>query len=98
MSYSLKELFDRRNDRILCDKVAAACWRYAKTLIAKPDPTVEEMRLADKLISDEGCGKEVRKFQIAATVLLDDAAETAGDETIQNTVETIGTRFISLQS
>lgn len=96
--YSLKELFDRRNDKTFGEKVAAACWRYAKVLIAQHEPTIEEMRLADKLISDEGCGKEIKKFQIAATVLLDDAAMTANDETIQNTVETIGTKFINLQS
>jgi len=95
--YSLKELFDRRNDKTFGEKVAAACWRYAKVLIAQHEPTIEEMRLADKLISDEGCGKEIKKFQIAATVLLDDAAMTANDETIQNTVETIGTKFINLQ-
>ena len=95
--YSLKELFERRNDKTFGDKVTAACWRYAKSLIAKPEPTIQEMRLAEKLISDGGCGKEIGKFQIAATVLLDDAMRTADDETIQNTVETIGTKLINLQ-
>lgn len=98
MAYTLKELFDRRNDKLFGDRVAAACWRYAKKLVIKTTPTVEELRLAEKLISDDGCGKEIGKFRIAALVVLDDSVVDIEDMAIETTVEQIGTKLINLQT
>jgi hypothetical protein len=103
MAYTLKQLFQRRNDKVFSERVAAACWRYAKSLVIKEQPTNNELKLAEKLIGDDGCGKEIGKFQIAATVLLDDSLignedEAAIDTAIQNAVEQIGNKMINLQS
>ena len=96
MAYSLIQLYERRNDEILRKMIAAACWRYAKILLSKPSPTIEEMKLAEKFLSDEGCGKEIGKFNIAVAVLLDDGV--IDDSSVETAVLQIATKFLSMQT
>jgi len=94
MAYTLKELFARRNDKSMSDMVAAACWRHAKVLLTKTEPTIAELKLADDFLSDDGFGRTVGKFCIAVTVLLDDGEKN--DETVMTAVTQIANKFVNL--
>lgn len=95
MALTLTELFDKRNDTVFINKVAAACWRHAKTLLAKATPTEPELKLAAKMLSDIGSGAAVKQFAIAAAVLIDDAA--ADDAAIENAVATAANKLVILE-
>jgi len=95
MAFTLTELFDKRNDTVFINKVAAACWKHAKTLLAKATPTDAELKLAAKMLSDVGDGATVKKFAIAAAVLIDDAA--ADDAAIETAVATAASKLVVLE-
>lgn len=93
---TLLELYKSRNNEVMNQKVAAACWRYAKILLQKTSPTTKEVSLAKNLISDDGLGDFVGIFQIAVAVVLEDQILT--DELVEDTVNSIGTKFLILES
>ena len=96
MSLTLKELFGKVHNQDLNERIAAACWRYSKELVKKLTPSIKELNLAKRLLSDDGMGKDIGIFQIAVVVLIDDAEIT--DESIQTAVNQIGTKFIELEA
>lgn len=95
MALTLTELFNKRNDTEFLNKVTAACWRHAKTMLAKATPTDGELRLAAQMLSDVGGGAIVKKFAVAAAVLIDDAAAT--DAAIENAVASAAAKLVALE-
>lgn len=94
MSLSLTDLFDKRSDSVFRNMVASACWRHAKTLLAKMTPTTEELKLANKLLNDKGTGPTIEMFATAAAVLIDDG--TVDDAAIQIAVTTIADKLVTI--
>lgn len=94
MALSLTDLFEKRNDSAFKNKVAAACWRYAKILLAKETPTTEELKLAEKMLSSNGSGT-LEKFALAAAVLIDDGP--AEDSDIENAVKIAAEKLVVLE-
>ena len=91
MALTLTELFEKQSESTFRNKVAAACWRHAKTLLAKATPTDSELKMATKLLT----GVAIEKFVIAVAVLIDDA--TVDDATIEATVNTIANKLVTLE-
>lgn len=92
MALTLTELFERRSDPNIRNPVQAACWKHAKTLIAKASPTIEELRQASKLLS----GVSIETYIIAVCVIIDDG--TADDAAIEAAVVTIANKLLALES
>ena len=95
MALTLTELFEKPYDPVFRSMVAAACWRHAKTLLAKATPTTEELKLASRLLSDNGSGGAIGRFVIVAAVLIDDA--TDDDAAVENAVNTAATKLVTLE-
>lgn len=92
MALTLTELFEKRSDPSIRNPVQAACWKHAKTLIAKASPTAEELKQASKLLS----GAAVEIYIIAVCVLIDDGI--ADDAAIEVAVETVANKLLALES
>ena len=91
MALTLTELFEKQSDSVFRNRVAVACWRHAKTLLAKSTPTSQELKMAVKLLT----GTALQQFVIAAAVLIDDG--TDDDAAIQNAVATIANKLVVLE-
>lgn len=91
MALTLTALFEKQSESTFRNKVAAACWRHAKSLLAKSTPTDGELKMATKLLT----GVAIEKFVIAVAVLIDDA--TADDAAIEAAVATIATKLVALE-
>ena len=91
MALTLTELFEKQSDSVFRNRVAVACWRHAKTLLAKSTPTSQELKMAVKLLT----GTALQQFVIAAAVLIDDAEVT--DAAIEAAVATAAAKLIVLE-
>jgi len=91
MALTLTELFEKQSESVFRNKVSAACWRYAKTLLAKATPTNQELKMAVKLLT----GGALQQFVIAAAVLIDDAEVT--DAAIETAVVTTANKLVVLE-
>lgn len=92
MALTLLELFEKRSDPDIRNSVTAACWRHAKTLLAKSEPTVGELKQASKLLS----GIAIETYVIAACVLIDD--EVYDDTVIETAIITIANKLLALET
>ena len=95
MALTLTELFEKPYDPVFRSKVAAACWKHAKLLLGKGSPTLEELKLASRLLSDNGSGGAIGRFVIAAAVLIDDAI--VNDAAIETAVSTAAGKLVTLE-
>ena len=50
MALTLIQLFEKESDPDIRNKVKAACWKYAKTLLAKASPIDGELKQALKAL------------------------------------------------
>ena len=91
MALTLTDLFEKQSESTFRNKVAAACWRHAKTLLAKSSPTDSELKMATKLLT----GVAIEKFVIAVAVLIDDG--TVDDAVIESAVATIANKLVVLE-
>jgi len=91
MALTLTELFAKQGESTFRNMVTAACWRHAKTLLAKETPTSGELKIAKQLLT----GMATPTFIIAAAVLIDDG--TADDATIEAAVATTADKLLALE-
>ena len=91
MALTLTGLFDKQSESTFRNKVTAACWRHAKTLLAKTTPTESELKQASKLLSS----RVIEKYVIAVAVLIDDG--TVDDAAIEAAVVTTASKLIVLE-
>ena len=91
MALTLTTLFEKQSESTFRNKVAAACWRHAKTLLAKATPTESELKQASKLLS----GRALEQYVIAVAVLIDDG--TVDDAAIEIAVKTIANKLVTLE-
>ena len=87
MALTLLELFAKQSEAEIRNKVTVACWKHAKTLIAKADPTDAELKQASKLLSKTA----IDNYVIAVCVLIDDAEVT--DVAIEEAVVTTANKL-----
>ncbi len=93
---TLEQLFDLRNASALRNRVAAACWRTAKTIFQEADGTplhAERLAWAVRILRDSGEGQPVLEIFRAAILLLENQGEQATDAEIQNAVDAIVNKF-----
>ncbi|MHC4752838.1 MAG: hypothetical protein ACYTFW_23585 [Planctomycetota bacterium] len=76
MALTLTQLFEKRNDTILANKVAAAGWKEAKNILAQATPTATDLNWAAKMLNDDGSQATSKQLFRAVIVLLDDSAVT----------------------
>lgn len=91
MALTLLQLSEKRSDPNTRICVRVACWKYAKTLIAKPTPSPAELKQALKLLTDAA----LETYIIAVCVLIDDG--TIDDAAIETAVATIANKFVDLE-
>lgn len=91
MALTLTDLFEKQSESTFRNKVTAACWRHAKTLLAKATPTESELKQASKLLSSGA----IEKYVIAVAVLIDD--DTVDDAAIETAVTTAADKFLTLE-
>ena len=91
MALTLTELFEKQSESTFRNKVTAACWRHAKTLLAKTPPTDGELKMAKQLLT----GLATETFVIAVAVLIDDG--TVDDAAIETAVATTATKLVLLE-
>ena len=91
MALTLTELFEKQSEAVFRNMVTAACWRHAKTLLAKATPTDSELKMAKQLLT----GLATPTFVIAAAVLIDDG--TVDDAAIETAVATTASKLIALE-
>lgn len=91
MALTLLQLFEKQSKPNIRNSVRAACWKHAKTLIAKTSPSNAELRLAFKLLS----GVTIETYVIAVCVLIDDG--TVDDVAIENAVVATANKLVALE-
>lgn len=91
MALTLTGLFEKQSEAVFRNKVTAACWRHAKTLLAKSTPTNGELKMASKLLT----GMATPIFVIAVAVLIDDG--TVNDAAIEAAVATTAGKLVALE-
>jgi hypothetical protein len=91
MALTLTDLFEKQSESTFRNKVAAACWRHAKTLLAKPTPTSSDLKMASKLLA----GMATPIYVIGVAVLIDDAEAT--DAAIETAVATVAGKLVDLE-
>lgn len=91
MALTLKDLFEKRSDPNTRVCVRVACWKHAKTLIAKTDASTAKLKQAMKLLTDAA----LETYIIAVCVLIDDGAYD--DAAIEAAVATIANKFVGLE-
>lgn len=91
MALTLLDLFEKESDPDIRNRVKAACWKHAKTLIAKPLPDDAELKQASKLLS----GAVIETYIIAVCVIIDDG--TDDDAAIEAAVATIANKLVALE-
>lgn len=91
MALTLLQLFEKRSDPNIRNKVTVACWKHAKTLIAKSSPSTAELKQALKLLT----GVALETYIIAVCVIIDDG--TADDAAIEVAVTTTANKLVALE-
>jgi len=92
MALTLTELFEKQSDSAFRNMVTVACWRCAKTLLAKTSPTSGELTMAKQLLTNLA----TPVFVIAAAVLIDDG--TVDDAAIEAAVAITADKLIALEA
>ena len=88
---TLTKLFEKQSESTFRNMVTAACWRHAKTLLAKATPTSGELKMAKQLLT----GLATPTFVIASAVLIDDGP--VDDAAIEDAVATTANKLVALE-
>ena len=90
MALTLQALHDLQNDGNFKQRVTAACWKHAKTLLQLATPTPQQLTQSVELLAVEA----PIRYTIGVAVLIDDGA--SGDAEIEAAVVAVATKLLAM--